>query len=110
MYDTDWMNQAACINTDPEAFFPAKGSNNHYARKICAGCPVRRDCISYALITDARDGTYGSSSNLREMWHGLYNSGRVTLDLAVDAIMAGRFPSNRVYGNSVKERREAVQV
>ena len=29
------------------------------ARRVCAGCPVKQQCLSYAFETDQRDGIWG---------------------------------------------------
>ena len=54
----DWMEHAACLDANPEAFFPP-GDNEHTAdwteaRATCARCPVTADCLRYAI--DTRDG------------------------------------------------------
>jgi WhiB family redox-sensing transcriptional regulator len=43
----DWRSRAACRGADPDLFFPL-GSNRE-AIAICAGCPVREDCLDEAL-------------------------------------------------------------
>ncbi|MGX9214329.1 WhiB family transcriptional regulator [Mycobacteroides abscessus] len=30
-----------------------------YAKKICRSCPVRVECLTYAIVNDERDGIYG---------------------------------------------------
>lgn len=45
----DWQAFAACAETDPEAFFPAKGAPTAPAKAVCARCFVRQDCLAYAL-------------------------------------------------------------
>lgn len=44
-----WIADAACGSTDGDAWFPEPGDSTHYARKICAGCPVRDLCAADAL-------------------------------------------------------------
>jgi hypothetical protein len=56
-----WTARAQCAETDPEIFFPPKGDPATAARAICRCCPVRDDCLVYAL--DARE-EYG-------IWGGL---------------------------------------
>lgn len=46
---TAWMSWAVCQEVDPEAFFPEKGGSPRDAKRICAGCPVRGECLDYAL-------------------------------------------------------------
>ena len=57
-----WMEQALCAQTDPEAFFPEKGGSTREAKKICAQCPVRAQCLEYALANDERFGIWGGLS------------------------------------------------
>lgn len=58
----DWMDRAACNAVDPEAFFPHQHANANQARAVCAGCPVREQCLDYALDTGQRHGVWGGLS------------------------------------------------
>ena len=60
--ETDWHERALCAQTDPEAFFPEKGGSTREAKKICTGCEVRNECLSYALANDERFGIWGGLS------------------------------------------------
>lgn len=51
-----------CAQTDPEAFFPEKGGSTREAKRICAGCDVRAECLEYALAHDERFGVWGGLS------------------------------------------------
>jgi WhiB family redox-sensing transcriptional regulator len=55
--ERQWRDQALCRETDPEAFFPEKGQSPTAARQVCAGCPVRTECLADALTR--RDVTFG---------------------------------------------------
>jgi WhiB family redox-sensing transcriptional regulator len=57
-----WHGRALCAQTDPEAFFPEKGGSTRDAKKICVGCEVRSECLSYALANDERFGIWGGLS------------------------------------------------
>ena len=57
-----WMLEARCLDADPEAFFPEKGGSTREAKRICAICPVQRDCLAYALDNDERFGIWGGMS------------------------------------------------
>jgi WhiB family redox-sensing transcriptional regulator len=57
-----WQERALCAQTDPEAFFPEKGGSTREAKKICAGCDVRPECLEYALAHDERFGIWGGLS------------------------------------------------
>lgn len=57
-----WMLEAKCLDADPEAFFPEKGGSTREAKRICAACPVRTDCLEHALTHDERFGIWGGLS------------------------------------------------
>lgn len=57
-----WMSSAVCTSTDPEAFFPMEGSSPKAAKKVCRGCPVKTECLEYALATDVHWGIWGGTS------------------------------------------------
>ena len=60
--DDEWRLDALCAETDPEAFFPDKGGSTRDAKRVCAGCPVRAECLEYALAGDERFGIWGGLS------------------------------------------------
>jgi WhiB family redox-sensing transcriptional regulator len=60
--EPEWHERALCAQTDPEAFFPEKGGSTREAKKICTGCEVRSECLSYALAHDERFGIWGGLS------------------------------------------------
>jgi WhiB family transcriptional regulator, redox-sensing transcriptional regulator len=60
--DQEWQERALCAQTDPEAFFPEKGGSTREAKRICAGCEVRSECLEYALQHDERFGIWGGLS------------------------------------------------
>ena len=60
--ESDWHERALCAQTDPEAFFPEKGGSTREAKKICTGCEVRSECLTYALANDERFGIWGGLS------------------------------------------------
>ncbi len=59
-----WRESAACRREDPELFFPigsggAAAADIQRAKAICAGCPVQRPCLAYAMITRQGYGIWG---------------------------------------------------
>lgn len=58
----EWQERALCAQTDPEAFFPEKGGSTREAKKVCASCEVRSECLDYALENDERFGIWGGLS------------------------------------------------
>ena len=57
-----WVSDALCAQTDPEAFFPEKGGSTKDAKRICQMCPVRQECLQYAMENDERFGIWGGLS------------------------------------------------
>ena len=46
-----WPDRAACRDQDTELWFPVSPTAvpDPHARATCAGCPVRLDCLEFAL-------------------------------------------------------------
>lgn len=61
-YKVPWMQDAICAQTDPEAFYPEKGGSTAEAKRVCMGCPVRSECLEYALENQERYGIFGGKS------------------------------------------------
>jgi WhiB family redox-sensing transcriptional regulator len=57
-----WQDDALCAQTDPDSFFPEKGGTTTDAKTTCMGCPVRRECLDYALTHNERYGVWGGLS------------------------------------------------
>lgn len=57
-----WDARAACADMDPAIFFPPVGRSCALARAICAGCPVKRECLDHALATGERYGVWGGTT------------------------------------------------
>jgi WhiB family redox-sensing transcriptional regulator len=58
----DWVAYALCAQTDPEAFHLEKGGSTRQAKKVCSGCEVRAECLTYALEHNERFGVWGGLS------------------------------------------------
>jgi WhiB family redox-sensing transcriptional regulator len=67
--ELSWRELALCREVDPELFFPEKGEPGTDAKKVCARCEVRTDCLAEALH---RREPYG-------IWGGLSTRERLTL-------------------------------
>ncbi|WP_028708624.1 WhiB family transcriptional regulator [Propionicicella superfundia] len=63
----DWRHQAACLNEDPELFFPVGNTGPALmqiaeAKKVCRTCPVREPCLQWALDAGQDHGVWGGMS------------------------------------------------
>jgi len=62
-----WVARGACRHSDPELFFPvaARGPALRQlakAKQVCGCCPVRVQCLDYALQSGQRFGVWGGAS------------------------------------------------
>jgi WhiB family redox-sensing transcriptional regulator len=60
--DFRWMLHAACRGTTPSEFFPSDGVGVDVARRVCERCPVRAECLEYALAYRIEHGVWGGAS------------------------------------------------
>lgn len=56
-----WQDQALCAEVDLELFFPDKGVQPSDAKRVCALCTVRSECLTEALKIGA-DGVWGGTT------------------------------------------------
>ena len=54
-----WAARALCADWDPAAFFPPGDDATQETRDICAACPVRAQCLAYAVTANERFGIWG---------------------------------------------------
>jgi len=63
-----WRFEAACRGADPSLFFaPSYFEKRHeeaVARRICDRCPVRVDCLEFALEIREPHGFWGGMNEL----------------------------------------------
>ena len=60
--DSSWRESALCAQTDPEVFFTDLGYAAPEAVRTCMACPVRVECLEYAMDNDIEHGTWGGLS------------------------------------------------
>ncbi len=64
-----WMDKARCKGIDPDLFHPdendedqVKVAKKEKAKAICAECPVRLDCLEFAINKPEKDGIWGGAT------------------------------------------------
>jgi WhiB family redox-sensing transcriptional regulator len=62
-----WIQHAACLDLDPELFFPVGTTGKaleqiEEARAVCLGCPVINECLEWALVTHQDAGVWGGKT------------------------------------------------
>jgi WhiB family redox-sensing transcriptional regulator len=58
----EWQHRGACRGLDPNLFFPERGESVKEAKAVCARCPVRAECLKYALENHELHGIWGGFS------------------------------------------------
>lgn len=69
--DQEWTALAECAQVDPDLWHPDKGQgggNHSFAKKVCDRCPVKRECLDYALAYEA--GEMGTATSYRTGIYG----------------------------------------
>jgi len=54
-----WEDDARCLRHDPELFFESSARAERRAKSICNGCPVKLECLAYALESRIQYGIWG---------------------------------------------------
>lgn len=70
--DELWQERAACRGPQASVFFPpsyferkeAKAYREARAKEICQACPVRRDCLDYAVAIREPHGIWGGLNEM----------------------------------------------
>ncbi len=76
--DEGWRDRAACRDVDPELFFPVGSTGDavqeiEAAKAVCRTCPVRAECLEFALQANQEAGVWGGASEeerrkMRSAW------------------------------------------
>ncbi|MEO7397249.1 MAG: WhiB family transcriptional regulator, partial [Ilumatobacteraceae bacterium] len=61
--DMSWADLGRCAGIDPEVFFPGRGQDAAPAKALCRECPVRRQCLTWALQTGQKHGIWGGMTD-----------------------------------------------
>lgn len=67
MWRDDWRQAAACRDLNPELFFPEGTAGPalaqaDQAKLVCRSCPVRRQCLNFALRQGLDFGIWGGAN------------------------------------------------
>jgi WhiB family redox-sensing transcriptional regulator len=60
----NWRMHAACRDEDPDLFFPIGSTGpalvqTEEAKEVCRGCPVREQCLEWAMENGQDSGVWG---------------------------------------------------
>jgi WhiB family redox-sensing transcriptional regulator len=67
----NWRHRGVCTPADLGVFFGPDGESGAErqareakARRVCAPCPVRRECLSFAVTTPQKAGYWGGTGEV----------------------------------------------
>jgi WhiB family redox-sensing transcriptional regulator len=66
-YASNWRAASACLNADPDMFFPVAAGNAaskevSLALRLCQGCTVRQHCLDFAMQSGEKEGIWGGTT------------------------------------------------
>jgi hypothetical protein len=64
---TPWRQFALCLNYEPDLWYSEEAGDGVKAVRICAECPVRSDCLGWALAHNETHGIWGGVSGRGRM-------------------------------------------
>lgn len=84
--DGSWVSSGLCRTANADDLFVAGAAQNR-AKALCAGCPVRAECLAYALDERVEHGVWGGMTERErrallkrrptvESWAGLLRAAR----------------------------------
>jgi len=62
MRNPNWRALGLCATSDPEIFFPEPEASALAAIRVCMRCPVRAECLSWAIERDEWFGVWGGTT------------------------------------------------
>lgn len=60
--DDAWRARGACSGMDAKIFFPRQGEPTGPAISVCNRCPVRVECLTWALWNGEKIGIWGGTA------------------------------------------------
>lgn len=112
-----WRELAACRTADPDLFFPIGKTGPaigeiQRAKAVCAGCPARERCLTFALDTRQDFGIWGGlDEDERRLLHRERRAGH-NRAVSLARLRRQRAHPRRLYGQaavSSPTRRSAVR-
>lgn len=69
MSEIDWTDRARCRGLDPDQFFVRGAAQARHAVKVCTRCPVKDQCLQYALDNAIDFGVWGGLTERQRRAH-----------------------------------------
>lgn len=58
----EWKLDGVCRTVDPDMWFPEPPNSGFQAKKLCVRCPVKDECLDYAMTNNEKFGVWGGLS------------------------------------------------
>lgn len=58
----EWQQRARCRGLDPDQFFVRGAARSRPVLRICERCPVRQQCLEYAVANGVEFGIWGGTT------------------------------------------------
>jgi WhiB family transcriptional regulator, redox-sensing transcriptional regulator len=105
----NWRDDALCAQIDPEAWFPGKGEPARDAKRVCRSCPVRAECLEWALEHGEMFGVWGGLTE-RERRRALQSGRGATQVIAAELAIGQRAVDREVASAGEPGRQSGVTV
>jgi WhiB family redox-sensing transcriptional regulator len=113
----NWRQDAACVDTDPELFFPINEASTPgrqaitVAKTICADCPSQAPCLEFAFTHACMYGVWGgltATERAKVMRRGNGSPARDPHRIHEIAAMSRQGLTARAIGDRLGMHREVV--
>lgn len=114
MERAEWVQHAACRGVDTNLFFADRGESTKEAKAICAGCPVREECLTFSINNGEHFGVWGglAEHQRRRLRRKLNGAEERSVDPREPRLPCPHCPavlSGYGYGSHVASHRRAIQ-
>lgn len=69
MQEPNWLGRARCRGMDPDRFFVRGIAQARPVIRVCERCPVRDECLRYAIENDITFGVWGGLTERQRRAH-----------------------------------------
>jgi WhiB family redox-sensing transcriptional regulator len=82
----NWRHNASCRGSDANLFHPRKGELFDTPKMMCKNCPVKEECLAFAIVNFEKFGIWGGTSEKerRVIRNTLVKAGRLQYPRSAD--------------------------
>ncbi len=100
-----WFDSAGCRHVGPHHMFPTTSDGERAAKAVCAGCPVRSECRTYALAQEELHGVWGGMTEDERRTERMQaiRAGRSAADAPPDTVRFNEHMPTTPWGWAIRE-------